>query len=282
MVSVIIPAYNAEKYLSETIQSVINQTYTDWELILVDDGSSDNTRKIAEKFTEKNNRIKYIYQTNSGVSTARNEGLKIIKGEFICFLDADDLWLPNNLKSRIEFLSKNKNIDWIFGDLTLINEKGVFLDEVITGEDSPALESLLLWNGNIITAPSGITIRKKCLPHVSFDVNLSTAADQDFAIQLASKYIGKHFPEATVLYRVLPNSMSRNIRVMEMDHLLVFKKAKNKKLFKSFYFKQKCFSNLYWILAGSWWKNGNNKPRGIYFMLLALIANPFSIFSKLK
>ena len=117
---------------------------------------------------------------------------------------------------------------------------------------------------------------------ISFDENLSTAADQDFTIQLAAMYKGGYIDESTVLYRVLSNSMSRNIALMEKDHILVYKNADENGVFKNVWFKQRCFSNLYWILAGSWWKNGGSKLRGIYFIILALLSNPLSIFRFIK
>lgn len=278
MVSIIIPIYNAERFITDTIDSVINQSFHDWELLLINDGSTDQSLKIINEIATNEQRIKIISQENSGVSIARNTGIKYAKGEIIAFLDADDFWKPSHLKNRIALFDKNSDVVWLFGSIELIDENSNSLNRIISGTDDDILNSLLKWDGNTITTPSTICLKKECLHSISFDENLSTAADQDFAIQLASKHNGKYLEEATVLYRVLPNSMSRNIEVMEKDHILVFKKAADNKLFKSFWFKQKCFSNLYWILAGSWWKDGQNKSRGIYFIILAIINNPLSIF----
>jgi len=282
MVSIIVPVYNTEKYISETISSVINQTYQNWELIMVDDGSTDNSAQLIKDFCKKHNNIEYFFQKNSGVSAARNLGLQKAKGEYIFFLDADDFWRKDNLSSKVNLFENDKSIYWIYGSLELISENSHKLNEQITGDDSDILSSLLSWDGNVITAPSTIAIKAECLGSVSFDENFSTAADQDFAIQLANKYKGKYFDNPTVLYRVLPNSMSRNIELMEKDHILVYRKAESNQLFKNFWFKQFCFSNLYWILAGSWWKNGKNKLMGFRFIILALITNPFSVIKLIK
>ena len=275
MVSVVIPAYNAESYIGETISSVINQTYGDWELILVDDGSTDNTANIIQEFCNNHSKIHYIHQANAGVSAARNKGISMAKGEYISFLDADDKWKATNLVSRINAF--DDNTDWMFGSISLIDDKSDALNKVVAGNGTDILHSLLLWNGDVITTPSTITVKKKCLENISFDPNLSTAADQDFVFNLAYHYQGKHLNEALVEYRVLDNSMSRDISVMESDHIKVYKKAKKNNFFKSFAFQQKCFSNLYWTLAGSWWKNGDNKLRGFYFLILALFSNPLSL-----
>lgn len=277
MVSVIIPLYNAEEYIKETVLSVINQTYHNWELIIIDDGSTDESATIVKEFCKKNKKINYSYQENSGVSVARNNGIQQAKGEFIFFLDADDAWKSDNLSIKIDFFNQNEKIYWTFGALELINKNGERLNQIIKGEDCHILKSLLLWDGNIITAPSTIAIRYECSATASFDENLSTAADQDFAIQLSSKYEGRYINSPSVLYRVLPNSMSRNVELMEVDHISVYKKAEENNLFKSLLFKQLCFSNLYWILAGSWWKNGNNKLKGLKYIFLALLSNPLSI-----
>ncbi len=280
MVSIIIPAYNTEKYIAETINSVISQTYIDWELIVIDDGSTDNTADIVKEFCKNDKRINYYYQNNTGVSIARNNGMQKIKGDYIALLDADDIWETNNLEEKISVLSSTKDIGWVYSNMYNADENGNIIDIAASGHGINILDSILLWEGEVVPGPcSNIVFRKECFDNgLSFDKLLSTAADQDFCIQLASKYKGVFIDEVLLKYRVLENSMSRNISIMEKDHIGVFNKAAKNKLFKSFWFKQKCFSNLYWILAGSWWKDGNNKKRGFYFVLKALFTNPLSIF----
>ena len=276
MVSIIIPAYNAEKYIAETINSVLSQTYKDWELIIVDDGSTDDTSKIVKVFCKKDNRIQYFYKENSGVSDTRNFGMEKAKGDYFALLDADDVWNEDKL-FIINNVFDGNNIDWAFSDVIDFFDNGLKVIKKLKKTDD-LLKSLLLWDASVLTAPSGIVFKRKCFDEgLRFDKKFSTAADQDFTIQLAAKYKGFHINKPLWRYRILNNSMSHNIAVMEKDHIGVFKKAAKNKLFKSFWFKQKCFSNLYWILAGSWWKNGNNKTRGIYFIFRALFANPFSI-----
>ena len=116
-ISVIIGVYNAEKYLAETIESVINQTFKDWELILVDDGSTDNSQKIAKEFEEKDQRIKILEKENGGRASAINFGLKKAQGEYIAFLDADDLMPKERLEIEFKELKENKKIDFVYGDM---------------------------------------------------------------------------------------------------------------------------------------------------------------------
>ena len=112
LISVVIPAYNAEQFLDETLESVLSQTYENWECIIVNDGSTDNTESIAKKWCEKDARFCYFYKENSGVSDTRNLGIKEARGEYIAFLDADDLYMPNFLKVCLENLVE-KDVDLV-------------------------------------------------------------------------------------------------------------------------------------------------------------------------
>lgn len=104
LISIVIPVYNTEQYIAETIQSVIDQTYENWELLLVDDGSTDGSATIIKSFAENDSRIHYFYKENGGQASARNEGIKKSKGTYVGFLDADDLWLKNKLAQQIKEL----------------------------------------------------------------------------------------------------------------------------------------------------------------------------------
>ncbi|BED87988.1 glycosyl transferase [Pseudoalteromonas sp. MM1] len=108
LVSVIMPAYNAEDYISESIESVLTQSYKNWELLITDDRSTDTTQKIINEYAIKDHRIKlFINEQNGGAGVARNNSIKQAKGRFIAFLDADDLWLPEKLTKQISFMLKN-------------------------------------------------------------------------------------------------------------------------------------------------------------------------------
>ena len=106
LVSIVTPIFNNEKVIEETIQSVLNQTYTNWELILVNDASSDNSSNLVKKFVEQDKRIKYYeFSDNKGAAEARNHGSKMAKGDYIAFLDADDLWHKTKLEIQINRLN---------------------------------------------------------------------------------------------------------------------------------------------------------------------------------
>lgn len=128
LVSIITPCHNSSKTLSETIQSVLNQTYTNWELILIDDQSRDNTFEIMQQHCDQDQRIKLIKNShNLGVANTRNAGIDISRGELIAFLDSDDLWEPQKLQLQIDEYKKGAN--FIISDYSIINEHGNFLKE---------------------------------------------------------------------------------------------------------------------------------------------------------
>lgn len=110
-VSIIIPTYNSAKYIHDAIESVLNQTYQDFEIIVMDDGSIDNTKKVLRSYIESK-KIRYFYQKNKGPSAARNKGIREAKGEYIAFLGADDIWHKKKLEKSINFMNIY-NFDWI-------------------------------------------------------------------------------------------------------------------------------------------------------------------------
>lgn len=283
LVSIVMPCYNAERFIEETIQSVINQTYSFWELIIVSDGSTDKSVELIKELAKSESRISLFEKKNTGVSDTRNFGIEKCKGEYIAFLDADDTWKETNLEDKVNLLSNNE-VDFVYADMELVDEKSKSLNVIVEGMDIGDLNHYLLWDTTVIPAPcSNIIIKKKCLENgLRFDPSFSTAADQDFCFTLCKEYNGRRVPKALWNYRQIGNSMSRNIAVMEKDHIAVYKKAGQKGYFHSFWFKQKCYSNLYLILAGSWWKNGNNKLLGIYFILLSILNYPLQLITLIK
>lgn len=131
LVSIITPAYNTERYLKDTIESVIKQDYDNWELIIIDDCSKDNSKSIAERYMQVDKRIRLIsLEKNSGVAFARNTGIKAARGRYIAFLDSDDLWYPDKLSSQIKYMQDN-NYYFTFTGYEWIDKDGTKLNKVI-------------------------------------------------------------------------------------------------------------------------------------------------------
>lgn len=277
LVSVIVPMFDASRFLRETVGSVLGQTYPNWELLLVDDGSRDETPEIAATFLA-DSRIRYLRQANAGVSAARNRGFAQSCGEYVAFLDADDVWLPKNLELKVDYLKRNPDIGLVHGDLEVIDEDSHETGEVHCGREGWILDSLLLWDGDNIPAPSNVLFRRFCLEQIGpFDQALSTAADQDLYFRAARDFQVGRLALVLTLYRMHQAGMHFNINRMETDHIEVYRKATTQGLFRSAWFRRRCLSNVYMILAGSWWHEGGRRDRAMTFLVGATLLYPPNI-----
>jgi len=122
LVSVVIPTYNRERYIAEAIDSVLAQTYTNVQIIVIDDGSTDNTRQVVEKYAAD---VQYVWQQNSERGASRNRGLALAKGDFISFLDSDDVWLPGKLESEVSYLIEHPKVGLVCSDVVVVDANGV-------------------------------------------------------------------------------------------------------------------------------------------------------------
>jgi teichuronic acid biosynthesis glycosyltransferase TuaG len=207
IVSVIIPVYNSEKYIDKTIDSVLNQTYNNIEIVLVDDCSKDSSAKIINEYVEKHENIVYnLLEKNSGAAVARNKALELAKGRYIAFLDSDDMWYPNKLEKQLK-LMKQKNAPICYTAIEMIDEN----DELIKGKRN-VLEQVnynfLL--KNTMLATSTMVIDRKLTGDFRMPLRRS---GQDYATWLMLLRNGRNaygINEALVKYRKGRNSLSSN------------------------------------------------------------------------
>jgi GT2 family glycosyltransferase len=208
-VSVILPAYNHAHFLPFAIESVLNQTFPDFEMIIIDDGSNDNTREVVQKF--KDPRIQYFYQSNKGLSGARNTGLGLAKGEYIAFLDADDLFLPGKLGLQVSWLEANPDYGFVSGGWNVVNENGEILLVQRPWMGTPRLE-LLDWLFACPVITNSVLVRQHWVEKVSgFDPQLRRVEDWDFWLRLA--YAGCKMGwvnEIVCSYRMAAGQMTQN------------------------------------------------------------------------
>lgn len=196
-VSVIVPLYNAENFAKRCIESVLLQSFSNYELILIDDGSKDNTGAICDQYAAKDNRIRVIHKKNGGVSSARNEGLNIAQGEWVTFLDADD-WIEPNFLSIVEESSDN-SVDWIFGQWRTVWNKGR-MNEINDQEKETEFKNWddikNIWNEianvDICRCPWGKFFRRSIIEdnNLRFDQNLTYGEDTVFNYQFLTKIKG--------------------------------------------------------------------------------------------
>lgn len=198
-VSVIIPTFNCDRYLPEAIDSVLAQTYQDFELIVVDDGSTDRTPEILQSY---GNRLQAIRQTNQGVAQARNHGIQQAQGEWIAFLDADDVFLPHKLAAQIELAMAHPELEIIHSGWRRVDSQGNLLIVVEPWHQVPelTLESWLRWKPVL---PSAMMFRRRSLERAGgFDPRFPPAEDTELVLRLALKGCqAKWLPQVTVDYR---------------------------------------------------------------------------------
>ena len=182
--SIILPSFNRSDVISQTIQSVIYQTYENWELIIVDDGSTDNTKKIVDEIKNTESRIKYIYQQNEERSSARNNGINNAKGDFICFIDSDDLYDENHLKIINETIRKSndENAIYITGQSVLENGK----IKKLPFEKIESQSTEFFFSNTIITGR--IAISSKILNEFKFNTRFTISEDTDLFVRIACSY----------------------------------------------------------------------------------------------
>ncbi len=221
-VDIIIPAYNQGHYLKECVESALAQTWENIEVIIVDDGSTDNTAEVGQSFDDP--RVTYIYQDNKGLSGARNTGLENSTGEFVSFLDSDDLFLPTKLSKLMGLFADNPELGLCAGDSILIGEDGEPIGKTY-GDGMPNRPEEWL-NGNRIHVGS-VLVKKEWLDKVDpFDENLRACEDWDMWLRLAIMGCQmKWLPETVSKYRVHSHQMTRETLRMKSAMLTVLDKT---------------------------------------------------------
>ena len=222
-VSVIVPAYNAMKYLPESLDSILAQTYRDFEVIIVNDGSTDNVIEWASQLTDP--RVKLVSQENQGSAKARNTGLSHARGKYIAFLDADDLWNPTKLAKQVEVLDQNSEDGLVYTWLERINEQGISFGKPFKINLEGKIWAKLT-EKNVI-APSCAMIRRSCFEKVGiFDAELQAfSEDWDMWLRIAACYSVRVIPEALCSYRECPTSVSKNWQAMAEGQAIVIERT---------------------------------------------------------
>lgn len=210
-VSVITPVYNGARYLGRALDSVLAQTLESWELIVVDDGSSDATPKVLERYADA--RIITIRQEHAGEAVARNTGLNRARGEYVGFLDADDLYWPNALADLSAFLDLQPEYEAVYSDGHVCNESGEALSRLSDHRPGVYIGNILepLAVTSLIISLSSVLIRRVTIEQhrVSFDKNLVIGPDWDFCTQLARHARFGYLDQCICMYRVHPGNITR-------------------------------------------------------------------------
>jgi glycosyltransferase involved in cell wall biosynthesis len=260
-ISVIIPAYNCAITIKETIESVLNQSFSDLELIVINDGSTDSTLNIVSEM--KDSRIKIFSYPNAGGNVSRNRGINHAIGEFISFLDADDIWTPDKLATQLQAIDKNPTTKVAYSWTDYIDENGKFVSSgTHISHQGYVYEQLLV--KNFLENGSNPLICKDALHHCGgFDESLVAGQDWDMWLRLAREFNFVAVPEVQILYRISANSLSCNLARQEKACLQVLNKAYSTSPESLQHLKAYSFANLYKYLTWKALQNPLNRQKGL-------------------
>lgn len=247
-ISVIIPAYNSAKTILETIDSVRRQTFTDFELIVINDGSSDRTLEVLANIDDP--RLQVLSFANGGLPVARNQGIANSQGEFVTFIDADDLWTEDKLELQLAALRSNPAAGVVYSWTTVMDEAGKSFYPGKSVSHAGDVRRQLLAN-NFIASGSNVMLRRTAIESVGeFEPSLKSAEDWDYWLRLA--LAGWEFavvPKAQILYRQSAGAMSSKIDVMEKYNLMVVDRAFQLAAARLQYLKAESQANVYLYMA---------------------------------
>lgn len=211
LVSVVIPAYNAAKTIQSTVQSVLGQTIQNFEIIVIDDGSKDNTIEVAESI--KDSRVKVLPQQNGGASAARNIGIKASQGKYIAFLDADDLWLPHKLERQLDVLTNEKDVTAVQSGVYFVNDSLKVLSARLCFQPEDVLLETLLFQ-NLPGLMSTLVVERSVFDEIGYlDTSLEILEDWELAIRLSRFCNLESIEEPLTLYRQHPENRSKNLDI---------------------------------------------------------------------
>lgn len=256
-ISVIIPAFNAEATILETIQSIQKQTFQDFEILVVDDGSTDRTLEIVRAINDP--RIKSFSFPNGGVSVARNRGIEAASGEFLSFIDNDDLWTHEKLAMQLKALEQNPNAHAAYSWTVNMIDDGQSIS-FVQGAESTCEGNIYpdLLIGNFIASGSNILIRREVVEVIGgFEPNLAFS-DWDFYLRIAAKFNFVVVPKPQILYRKISGSMSSKSEKMEREGLIALERAFAMAPQELQYLKKRSLASLYRYCADLWLSHSSN------------------------
>lgn len=255
LVSVVIPNYNYARFLPEAIDSVLAQTYRAVEIIVVDDGSKDESAQVLQRY---DGRVKAILQANAGVSAARNTGIRASRGEAVAFLDSDDAWDSTKLERQMQHL-ETPSVGLVHTGVEYVDSAGRRLGLDVHGAEGRILRRHALFRSPTVRSGSTALVRRSLFDQVGlFDEALSTSADWDMWRRLGGACEVRMIAAPLTKYRLHDGAMHRNVAAFEKDMLRAFARMfEDPAATELLPLKRKCYSNLYATLSGSYLSQRN-------------------------
>lgn len=225
-ISVIIPVYNRERYIKQALDSVLAQTYANFEVIAIDDGSSDSSLAILNEYQRLHpDKIRVLVQKNAGPSVARNNGIMAARGEYIAFLDSDDYWAANKLEKQLALFEKHSNVAFVYSGYSLIDEMGNVFEERRPEPDFQGNIHDKLWlEANIISGGTLLVQREKLMRIGLFDIDLRGAENLDLRLRLSAHGDVYFAEDLLYFYRIHRESLTANLENMDKFNLVLLDK----------------------------------------------------------
>jgi len=271
-VSVVIPAYNTAETLEQTLASVSLQTFADFEVLVVDDGSTDDTARVAESFPDS--RVQVIRVRHGGAGSARNHGLGRARGDYIALLDADDVWHPDKLRRQVALLDARPAIGMCYTGEKRVDSHMRLIARTAAREYADYCEALLLW-GVVIHPPSAVMVRTALARAVGgFDDSLTLVEDWDFWLRLSTITAFAAIADPLVTYRA---GHARDVRVLERDTFRVLTKFFASDSSRPYLpIRARAYSNQWMLCAGSYLHQGQLGD-AIRCLARGLMADPTNL-----
>lgn len=277
-VSVIIPTYNRDRFIGDAVQSVLNQTFRDFEVIVIDDGSTDQTREMVQAFSSE--KLRYIYQPNQGRSNARNHALRLTNGRYIAFLDSDDLYLPDKLALQVEHMDSHPKIGMIYTSAYCIDENGLLKKEKYEATVSGCIyEDIAFFVPVTITLPT-VMVRREVLDKVGgFDEAMARFEDTDMWRRISKHYQINALHERTCLLRTHTDNALAAQHPGQISGALDYyvKKIGEEDTDVGIIIRRKGIARLYGYYGAAMMRNHAWRKIGYSFLIKGIYSWPFNL-----
>jgi glycosyltransferase involved in cell wall biosynthesis len=277
LVSVIVPAYNAARYIGTALDSVMAQTYAPIEIVVVDDGSTDETAEVVRGYGD---RVRYVYQENARQAAARNHGVREARGDLIAFLDADDAWLPDKLARQVELIRRRPDLGLVYCSMREVDALGRPIRDAVANLRGDRLRELLLGAATGgICGSTPLTTRRVFDELGGFDPGLTPVEESDLFWRIATRYAIDYIDEPLVLYRRHAGNAHLDVDRMTRAWRGLYRKALKDPAVRrlGWWFRLRCRGRLYYMLAGDNARARNWFPAALYAGLGAVSWPPTAV-----
>ncbi len=273
-VSVVIPTYNYARFIGEAIKSILAQTHPVSEIIVVDDGSSDDTEQVIAEFRGK---VRYIEKENGGVCSARNVGIANSTGDFVAFFDADDISHPTRIEKQLARFAADAEIGLVHCGIREIDVQGNVVGCNVEGKEGWVADDMVLLKPVIIGPGGTIMVKREAFQAVGvFDERLEIYEDWEFCYRVARKFKIGFVPEVLLDYRLHGKNSHLNLEKMERSLSIAFEKTFKTKDENVLRLRRECYGNFYKVLAGSFF-NAGNYPMFTKYLIKSMWQQPSNI-----